>query len=113
MHWRFIDRCKQNSQYKNTVFYILADHDEAMDPGDNECKIYHIPLLILNSKHGVEPTVLLLRSAIIPSTILGEIGYHSKQHFVGQDIFSAGHHPFAFMRSYSNVVYLLPRQFYA
>ena len=101
----FLDRCSKHPQYRNTIFVILADHGEAYSPVDNECKIFHIPCLILNSKHGIGTVEDDASQCDIPSMLLAELNYPGAYHFIGQDVFSKDHSPYAFMRAYGNDVY--------
>lgn len=102
----FLEKCRQHPQYKNTLFVIIADHGEAYEPTDNECKIFHIPALFLNFS---KPNGLFEQPASqcdIPTTIVAELNYKGNYHFIGQNIFSEDYKPFAFCRSYGNHVYL-------
>ena len=102
----FISKCMKHPQYKNTLFVIIADHGEAYEPTDNECKIFHVPALFLNFKKENGVFEKPASQSDIPSTVLAELNYKGNYHFIGQDIFASDYKPFAFFRSYGNHVYL-------
>lgn len=102
----FLDKCAKHPQYKNTLFLIFGDHGEAYDPADNECKIFHVPCLILNSKQGTGITDRVASQCDVPSTVLADLNYTGNYHFIGQDMLGKNFKPYSFMRSYGDYVYM-------
>lgn len=101
----FILRCMKNPRYNNTLFYILADHSENYESSDGEINIFDIPLLILNSEKNVGICTKVASQCDIPTTILSELNYSGKYHFIGQNILDGHFQPFAFLRNYTNDIY--------
>lgn len=101
----FIFRCMKNPRYNNTLFYILADHSENYESSDGEINIFDIPLLILNSENNIGISTKVASQCDIPSTILSELNYSGKYHFIGQNILDGHFQSFAFMRNYTNDIY--------
>ena len=103
---KFIRKCSKNKNYMNTVFYILADHSDNFGLNCDEVNIFRIPLLILNSKQNCGRINKVASQCDLPSTILSELNYKGKYHFIGQDIFASNYKPFAYARDYNNNLYL-------
>ncbi len=102
----FLKECAMNKNYKNTVFYILADHSENDELNNDELNLFRIPLLILNSKHNNVINNKVASQCDIASTILAELNYNGNYHFIGQNVFADDYKPFAFSRDYINNMYL-------
>lgn len=102
---KFLDQCKTNPQFSNTLFFICADHGEAYQPTDNDYKIFHIPALLLNSSHDTGTFVHAAAQCDIAPTLLNEINFNGAYHFIGQNVFASDYVPFAFSRAYSDEVF--------
>lgn len=103
---KFIQKCKSNPEYTNTLFLITADHGEPHQPEDNDYKIFHIPALLLNSSMGTGTFNSVCSQCDFGTTLLHEINYPGKFQFIGQDIFNKDYKPFAVSRPYGEDVLL-------
>ncbi|MBS1637453.1 MAG: LTA synthase family protein [Bacteroidetes bacterium] len=101
---KFIEHCKRNPEYKNTLFLVLADHGAIYDPDDGDYNIFRIPALLLNTSKEPGRFNDMCAQCDFATTILHEINYPGQFHFVGQDLFSKDFKPFAFSRPYGNEI---------
>jgi phosphoglycerol transferase MdoB-like AlkP superfamily enzyme len=103
----FIGRCLKNPVFKNTVFAIVGDHGESFGTEDNEYKIFHVPLLLLNT--GKAPAVITRTGSQvdIAPTLIHLAGLETPFVSLGQDLLDEEHHfPFAFSKGYGNDIFL-------
>jgi phosphoglycerol transferase MdoB-like AlkP superfamily enzyme len=103
---KFMRKCKEHPEYKNTLFLILADHGEYYVPEDTEYKIFHIPALLLNSTKGAGVCDKICSQCDFGTTLLHDLHFPGAFHFIGQDIFSQSFKPVAFSKPYGNEVLL-------
>lgn len=103
----FLDRCLKNPVFENTVFAIVGDHGESFGAEDNEYKIFHVPLLLLNT--GKPPAVISRTGSQvdIAPTLIRLSGMETSFVSFGQDLLDEHHHfPFAFSKGYGNDLFL-------
>ncbi|HRB38334.1 MAG TPA: LTA synthase family protein, partial [Bacteroidia bacterium] len=73
---KFLDQCAQHSEFKNTLFLLLADHGEIYDETDHGYKLFHIPALLLNSSRGKGTFASTCSQVDFAPTLLSEISFH-------------------------------------
>ena len=105
MDWalgKFFEQARKEEYFKNTIFIIIADHGESVDPKDKFIKRFHIPLLIyapyLLSENKIIKTVGS-QADVVP-TLLGLIGYDGVIPFLGRNLLEKPNDDgFAFFRN--------------
>lgn len=109
----FIDKAKKSSYWDDTVFLIVADHDER-PRGSSLVPVssYHIPGLILGA--GVEPQVYdkVTSQIDLMPTLYTLMGIKGNAPYIGQDIFlrPPGYPGRALMQFANNHAYMLGDQ---
>ncbi len=109
----FIDKAKKSSYWDDTVFLIVADHDER-PRGSSLVPVssYHIPGLILGA--GIEPKIYdkVTSQIDLMPTLYTLLGIKGKAPYIGQDIFlrSSDYPGRALMQFANNHAYMLGDQ---
>ncbi len=88
---KFIEECKQQPWFDDTIFVITADHC-ASSSGKTDLPVnkYRIPLMIYAPKILQKRKITKLASQIdIAPTILGLLGFRYQTKFFGKDIFNS------------------------
>jgi phosphoglycerol transferase MdoB-like AlkP superfamily enzyme len=87
---KFINRCRKEPWFNNTIFVIVADHC-ASSAGKTELPVnkYHIPLLIYSPAH-VQPGKFerLMSQIDLGPTLLGMLNFNYTSKFLGYDMFA-------------------------
>ena len=97
---KFLDKCSEYPEYKNTIFLIVADHGEIYDDSDWGVKRFHIPALLLNCPDSLKTFSKTCSQIDFAPTILYELGYNNSFHCIGQNLFAKDYLPIAFFRDY-------------
>ncbi len=109
----FIDKAKKSSYWNDTLFLIVADHDER-PRGSSLVPVssYHIPALILGA--GVEPQVYdkVTSQIDLMPTLFTLLGIKGNAPYIGQDIFlrPPGYPGRALMQFANNHAYMVGDQ---
>ncbi len=100
----FIRKLKQQEKHKNTLIIITGDHAESYSPRDNETKLFHVPLLIIDHKNKNSKNNKICSHADIAEYILSKTEFKGKSHFIsyGLNEKQIGQ---AYYRSYNNDIY--------
>lgn len=110
---RFFDRAQNAPYWKNTVFLVVADHEDKV-PSDDlvPVKYFHIPALIIGPD--IKPGVYDKVSSQIdlPPTILSMMGIESSHPMQGHDLLQMpkGHPGRAIMQFDNNQAYMVGDQ---
>lgn len=111
---RFMDYCKSQSWWQNTLVVITADHGHR-HPGNkklNEKERFHIPLLITGGAVVKDTVVTTLGSQTdIPNTLLGQIGVSSRDFNFSKNLLSRSVNPFAAYFFNDGYGFLLPDKY--
>jgi phosphoglycerol transferase MdoB-like AlkP superfamily enzyme len=95
----FLDKAKQTSWWKNTIFVITADHGHLYpnNPGVSNPDRFKIPMLWLGGALNVRDTVIhsVGSQTDIPNTILAQFGMDAHDFKFGQDMLGSPSNPFA------------------
>jgi len=102
---KFFEMAKKQDWYKNTVFVIIADHC-ASSAGDTELPMdkYRIPAMIF-SEGFIEPqkfTEMMSQIDVMP-TLFGLLNFNYQSKFLGQDAFTKGFQPKAYIATYQDL----------
>jgi hypothetical protein len=99
----FIDQARKESFFKNTVFVVLADHGEPIDPRDRVFKRFHIPLLVyapeLLRQHAGRVISKIGAQVDVAPTLLDLVDYPGPHPFMGKSLLDEKTPGFAVMRS--------------
>lgn len=104
---RFIHKMQSWDGYKNTIFMIVADHGEAIDAQDGQFKIFHVPVLILNSQLENKEFNKICAQCDLAPTLVNLMNIRGTYHFMGQNIFDENFIPFAVSRHYSPTLFYI------
>lgn len=98
----FLDRCKQQPWYRNTLIVVVADHGHYLpyDRASHMAERHHIPLLFtggaLDAKyHGTQNTTFGCH-VDLPKTLMGQLGLAPFRSSWGADLFDTTVPHFAF-----------------
>ncbi len=103
---KFLDKCQQHPDFKNTLFLIIADHGEIYEDADFGFKLFHIPALLLNTSRGNGTFASICSQIDFAPTLLFETGYKGKFNCLGQNLFDKNYRAFAFSKDYESQITL-------
>lgn len=100
----FIQKLKHSDKYKNTLIIITGDHAEGYSSRDNETKLFHVPLLIIDHKNKNVKNNKICSHADIAEYILSKTEFKGKSHFINHSLnyIKSGQ---AYYRNYNNDIY--------
>jgi len=109
----FIEQARKESFFKNTVFVVLADHGEPIDPRDRVFKRFHIPLLVyapeLLPEHAGRVISKIGAQVDVAPTLLDLLGHPGPHPFLGKSLLDEKTPGFAVMRSQDALWWLSDR----
>jgi phosphoglycerol transferase MdoB-like AlkP superfamily enzyme len=83
---QFIKKLKSSKRFQNSLIIVTGDHGERYSDSDDQTKLFHVPLLIIDHKRrGVKEDKICSHSDIA-EYILSKTKYSGKTHFIGQGL---------------------------
>ncbi len=95
----FVQKCKQQSWWDNTIIVIVADHGHRLPATGKKIDDFKIPLLFLGGAlQNPGTTVSTVGSQIdIAATLLGGLGYDHSKYTFSKNLLSPANKPYAYM----------------
>ncbi len=101
---KFIDQLKTQKKYDNSLIIITGDHGEFYNDKDNETKLVHVPLLIIDHKQKNKQINTPCSHAEVAEFILSRSGYKGPSHLIGKGVLQ-NVSPNVYYRNYTNDIY--------
>ena len=100
----FVQKLRHSNKYKNTLIIITGDHAEGYSSRDNETKLFHVPLLIIDHKNKNIKNNMICSHADIAEYVLSKTKFKGKSHFINHNLNNVKSGQ-AYYRNYNNDIY--------
>lgn len=100
----FIQKLKRSKKYDRTLIIVTGDHAESYSPRDNETKLFHVPLLIIDHQNKNSKNNKICAHADIAEFILSKTNYKGKSHFISNNLNNTQPGK-TYYRNYNNDIY--------
>jgi phosphoglycerol transferase MdoB-like AlkP superfamily enzyme len=100
----FIKRLKTSGLYEKSLILITGDHGERYPDEDDETKLFHVPLLIIDHRQKNKIEKLVCSHADIAEYVLSKTGFKGRSHFLGRGL-TDNRYKMAYFRGYDDDIW--------
>ena len=110
----FVQKCKQQPWWDNTILMIVADHGHRLPPTGKKIDDFKIPLLFLGGAlQSPGTTISTVGSQIdIAATVLGGLGYDHSKFTFSKNLLSPANKPYAYMAFNNGFGFVQPEGYF-
>jgi len=101
---QFIKQLKNSGIFEKSLIIVTGDHGEWHSKRDEEVKLFHVPLLVIDHKTKNTKDSVICSHADVAEFILQKTGFNGRSHLLGSGLTPNSNHA-VFYRNYGEDIY--------